>query len=182
MQFARKVLNHVFHDDVRCFYLVESNVCPASREGFKTKLQEDEYFESDFINASEEQCKSWALEKEFQVNFIEQDLIAIVDARSARDETILMCHYNYLRDPGDGLEFGDFGVLPREPNVWYDFRIDYRGAHMVCVALHYVPPDLSYPAYFGCKEKFTDEHGVFDVQKALRYGLDPDGSETQVEP
>jgi hypothetical protein len=150
------------------FYLVESHVCPSNYEGFKLELKDDETFETDFIGASEQDCQKWALEKQFQVNFIEQDIIAIVDARSARDDTLLIQYYARELDPLDppepALEFGEFGVLPR--NTWYDFRIDYKGADWVHIHLMYGPIDSVYPTYFGRKEELTDERGVFNVAKA----------------
>jgi hypothetical protein len=153
----------------RIFYLVESNVCPSNREGFKTELTDDETFETDFIGASEQDCKEWALEKQFQVKFIEQNIIAIVDARSARDNTLLIQYYAEELDPPEpALEFGEFGALPQEPNTWYDYRIDYKGAALVHIALTYGPFDTAYPTYFGRKEELTDEHGVFNVAMADR--------------
>ncbi|PGH16847.1 hypothetical protein AJ79_01491 [Helicocarpus griseus UAMH5409] len=158
------------------FYLVESNICPSRDEGFKEELQEDESFESDFVGASEEQCKSGALEKQFQVNFIEQNIIAIADARTARDGTILMCFYKQEIETVEPLVFEEWGPLPPQTNTWYDFRIDYQGAALMYIGLVYCPPDSAYPAYFGRREQLTDEHGVFDVVKADRYvsGEDPE--------
>jgi hypothetical protein len=137
------------------------------------ELKDDETFETDFIGASEQDCQKWALEKQFQVNFIEQDIIAIADARSARDDTFSIQYYAH---PEPALEFGGFGVLPRERNTWYDFRIDYKGAAWVYIDLTNGPIDSVYPAYFGRKEELTDERGVFNAAKAGRLvgGEDPD--------
>ena len=162
---------------IRIFYLVESHVCPSNYEGFKLELKDDETFETDFIGASEQDCQKWALEKQFQVKFIEQDIIAIADARSARDDTLLIQYYARELDSPEGpLEFEEFGVLPREHNTWYDFRIDYKGAAWVYIDLMYGPIDSVYPAYFGRKEELTDERGVFNAAKAGRLagGEDPD--------
>jgi hypothetical protein len=162
----------------RIFYLVKSHICPSDYEGFKTELKYDETFETDFIGASEQDCQKWALEKQFQVNFIEQDTIAIADARSARDDTLLIQSYARELDPPEpALEFGEFGVLPREHNTWYDFRIDYKGADWVVIHLTKNGPlDSIYPTYFGRKEELTDERGIFNVAKAKRLvrGEDPD--------
>lgn len=141
------------------------------------ELKHDETFETDFIGASEQDCQKWALEKQFQVNFIEQEIIAIADARSARDDTLLMQFYaRELGHPEGPLEFPEFGVLPREHNTWYDFRIDYKGAAWVHAHLNFGPIDTVYPTYFGRKEELTDERGVFNVAKAKRLvrGEDPD--------
>ena len=83
------------------FFLVESKTMPSHLDGLKKVLQENEPFESAFINASEEQCKSWALEKQFEVNFIEQNIIGIADARTAGDGTMLMSRYKTDVPPED---------------------------------------------------------------------------------
>ena len=82
-------------NDHPLYDLVESNVCPDRREGVKIELQDGEPFHSDFIGASKEQCKNWALEKWYQakVKFIEPNVIAIADERSARDGFLLMSFY-----------------------------------------------------------------------------------------
>ena len=167
------------------FYLVESRVCPSTPEGFKNELRDDETFETDFIGASEQDCQSWALEQQSRVNFIEHDIIAIADARGARDGTLLMQWYaaeleplpEDAGDPGPAFNFPKFGVLPKESNLWYDFRVDYTESVDVIVCLNYVSPDGVYPVYFGLKEELTDERGVFDVVRARRLvrGEDPDG-------
>jgi hypothetical protein len=47
-------------DQPPMFLLVESNVCPEDGKAFKTELKGYDHFESDFINASKEQCQRWA--------------------------------------------------------------------------------------------------------------------------
>ncbi|KAF1990256.1 hypothetical protein K402DRAFT_389883 [Aulographum hederae CBS 113979] len=171
--FISKVLdvkNEYGSPPTQVFYLVESRICPDTREGFKQSLQENETFSTDFIGASNEDCQQWALEKQFKVNFIEQDIIAIADARSAQDSTILI--QNFPRSTGlerEPDENPGFGPLPREEDVWYDFRVDYRDAAEVYVDLGYGPLDTVLPTYFGRKEELTDEKGVFDVKRALRF-------------
>jgi hypothetical protein len=49
------------------------------------RLRDDETFDTDFIGASEEECQQWVKENGARVNFITHDLIAIADARSAKD-------------------------------------------------------------------------------------------------
>lgn len=166
--------------DYSIFYLVESHADPSSDESFKRALKDNETFETGFIGASEQECQNWALEKQFQVNFIEQDFIAIADERSAKDDTLLIQYYARelpeLDPEEDGMPFGELGILPRERNTWHDFRIDYKRAGEVYVSLLYGYPGSVYPVYFGRKEELTDEHGVFDVAKAERLvgGEDPD--------
>lgn len=161
----------------KIFYLVESRAGPSDGQGFKAELNDDETFETDFIGASEQDCQQWAVEKQSQHNIIEQDIIAIADVRSATDSTLLMQHYVHKEADGEEpLQFGRYGVLPRERDTWHDFRIDPSGADNVLAALEYVTFDVSYPVYFGHKEELTDEHGVFDVARAQRLMEDEDPS------
>src|SRR5205814_9191488 len=89
------------------FHLVESRVCPTSSEGFKTGLGDNETFETDFIGASEEDCQQWVQENAPQVKFIVPDLIAIADARSAKDGTILIQVYQHEAPPDEEELEGD---------------------------------------------------------------------------
>lgn len=155
-------------DDPGAFYLVESNVLPADRSGYKTSLQKGETFESDFIGASLEDCQKWALEKQYQVNFIEDDIIVVVDARSAQDKTVWVSHYEPNNDLSPWV-FAGFGALPREFDTWYNYRVEFSYAHYFPVAFNYSIPEVVYPAFFGRKEDFTDEQGVFDFAAAQRF-------------
>jgi hypothetical protein len=82
------------------FYLVQSRLCPTSSEEFELRLLDDETIETDFIGASEEDCQQWVKENAARVNFIAPDLIAIADARSAKDGTILIQVYqdDYVKE------------------------------------------------------------------------------------
>ncbi|PLN86859.1 hypothetical protein BDW42DRAFT_157854 [Aspergillus taichungensis] len=152
------------------FWVVESRTCPISADGFKRELQQNEPFESEFIGAATEECQEWAREKQSQTNFVEPDIIAVADARTARDNTILMCYYEEEDNPEESpLEFPGFGALPQRLNTWYHFRIDYETAALFFVNLVYCPPDMAYPAFFGRKEELTDDNGVFDAEKAHLY-------------
>jgi hypothetical protein len=167
------VLNHKSEDDTCTqYYLVESKTLPAERSGFKTELQDGETFESDFIGASPEECKAWTREKQFQVNFIEQDILAILDARSAQDKTIVMSCYicPEMCEP-PRMIFPPFGILPRpqDANTWSDYRIEYPYGSAIVSFWNFCGPVVTYPALLGKKEDFTDEHGVFDVAGAERF-------------
>lgn len=166
---------------VRVFFLVESRDCPSSEDGFRIELKDNETFNTEFIGASVQECQKWAREKQFKVNFIEQDIIAIADARSAKDATLLIQYYDEELDGDEPLLFGELGELPREHNKWYDYRVDYRKAPTVISELNDGPIDGVYPVYFGRKEELTDEHGVFNVARAERLvvGQDPDASEAK---
>lgn len=147
------------------FNLVESRAGPnGDEQGFKRALREADTFETDFIGASEQDCQAWAMEMQSRYNFIEQDLIGILDERSARDGTLLMQFYS--REPG--LDVGDQVMLPKENDTWHSFRIDYQHAEMVSASLQYGDFEVIYPVYFGRKEELTDAHGVFDVARAER--------------
>ncbi|KAF3385994.1 hypothetical protein DPV78_012601 [Talaromyces pinophilus] len=147
------------------FYLVESHTCSSDSTGFKRELKNDETFETDFIGASVEECQKWALENQFQVTFIEQDIIAIVDARSAIDETLSVQWYEELGPPSDPEEITYYEP---EANRWYDFRIKYEKANTVIAHLANGSIPEVKENYFGHKEELTDGHGVFDVTKARR--------------
>jgi hypothetical protein len=89
---------------------------PDDPEGFKIELRDDETFQTEFIGATEQECQNWALEHQFQNPFIEQDIIAIADARSTTNNTISIQFYSRELDELDphepDLEFGEYGVLP----------------------------------------------------------------------
>ncbi|PKX93562.1 uncharacterized protein P174DRAFT_459731 [Aspergillus novofumigatus IBT 16806] len=129
------------------YYLVESKDCPSTGEGLRTRLQDGESFESDFINASKEECQDWTLDKWLQpvkFNFIEQSIIAIADERRSRP-------------------------LPPKGNTWYDFRIHHNAAQLFHASLLFTESDSFFPNYFGRPEKFTDDTGVFNVLKAWKH-------------
>ena len=155
-------------DSVRVFYLAESRA--GLRNDGKRVIQELEDIDpaqTDFIGASQQDCQKWALEQQKLHKFIEQDFITIVDARSIRDSTVLVSRF--MPDiGGEPLEFGRYGYLPPEGDIWYDFRIDFERAIDVETDLKFGSIDTVYPVYFGLKEELTDKHGVFDVVKAGR--------------
>ncbi|KAI0169912.1 hypothetical protein GGR52DRAFT_487737 [Hypoxylon sp. FL1284] len=147
------------------FNLVERRGGPVDEEaGFKRALRDADTFESDFIGTSEQDCQVWAMEMQRRYNFIEQDIIGIVDARSALDGTLLVQSYSH--EPG--LEIGEEGILPKENNTWHSFRIEPQHAPMVYSSLQYGALEVVYPVYFGRKQELTDERGVFDVARAER--------------
>lgn len=151
------------------YYLVESKVCPNSGEGFKSKLQDCETFQSEFIGASIEECQDWAKSNWEQFNFIEPCVIAIADERSARDGTLLMSYYCPVVDDPEDLEFEGWGRLPPKDDTWYNFRIEHRAADQFIICITGSPIDTAMETYFGRPEKFTNDAGVFDVFKALSY-------------
>jgi hypothetical protein len=119
-----------------------------------------------------EDCQAWALEHQYQANFTDQDIIAIADARSAKDETLLIQVYKrmlFVNGVADPLTFPGWGVLPKEHEVWYDFRIDYKYAGSATAQLQgFGPLHTIYATWFGRKEELTNELGIFDAAKAHR--------------
>ncbi len=114
-----------------------------------------------------------------RVNFIEHDVIAIVDARSTEDKTIIMSALFVRETMYDEDEpFPPWSTLPRaeDVNTWFDYRTNIPSALLpeytgICTAL------ISSPILPSSgKEDFTDENGVFDVAKAQKFSLeyDPD--------
>ena len=161
------------------FYLVESRVRPTSSEGFKTGLGDNETFETDFIGASEEDCQQWVQENAPQVNFIVPDLIAIADARSAKDGTILIQVYQNVL-PMDKEEFeGDVPPCAKLPprdkyNTWWSYRVDFKDAPDAVLDLGEFGIIEATVPYYGYKDRLADERGVFNVAKAIRITLGED--------
>lgn len=111
------------------FYLVESRTCPDNPEGFKEELQDGETFETNFIGDSVQDCQNWVLQNQVQQKFIEQDFIAIADARSATDSTLLVKVYGRELNSEEPVEF--------ELNTWVDWRIEPQGAGQIWTSLFF---------------------------------------------
>jgi hypothetical protein len=166
------------------FYLVESRVVPVSRKGFKRQLGENETFESDFIGASVEDCQKWERENSPEVNFIVRELIVIVDARSAKDNTVLIQRYQRETPPIDTGEedlrrhWPPFGILPPpdKDDTWWSYRVKLEDANDALLDLSEFGIMEARPTYYGYKDRLTDEHGVFNVVKGRRitFGEDPE--------
>lgn len=165
----------------RFFFLVESYEGPQDGQ-HKKQLQTNETFDTDFIEASPEDCQKWLANRLRRDRAPYDSLLAIADARSAEDGTLLIQHYVEPPAGTDELTFGGYGVLPKKTNVWYDFRVDYRQAGKVIASLIETTPQVIFPIYFGNKETFTNEEGVFDVAEATRYcrAEDPDVLESDI--
>ncbi|KAI1170209.1 hypothetical protein F4777DRAFT_584134 [Nemania sp. FL0916] len=148
--------------DQSWFNLVETRADPENGDHFKRELKTDEEFGTEFIGASEKECQDWAMEMQGRHNFIGQDLIAIADARSASDDTLLMQFYGRKPDNDDT----EREPWPQENDSWHSYRVDYREAHKVIASFDEGDFDAIYPVYFGRKEELTDENGVFDVARA----------------
>jgi len=161
----------------RVFYLAQSRVCPTSYEELKERLEENEPFETDFIGVSEEDCQQWVKENAAQVNFIVPDLIAIADARSAKDGTILIQVYQHDYTPSeDEPGFPPFGILPSpdKSHTWWSYRVDLEGAPEALLDLGEFGVIEAALPYYGYKDRLTDEHGIFNAKKAKRITLGED--------
>ncbi|KAJ9658778.1 hypothetical protein H2198_003526 [Neophaeococcomyces mojaviensis] len=144
------------------FDLVESKDGPDDDRRGQRGLPDHERFETDFIGASEQDCRQWALQQQGRDNRIQQDIIAIADRQSADDETLSI--QRYKREPG--VELPGSGTLPQALNTWYSFRVRYLDARTVYAALSFTEPDVVDAVYYGQKEELTDARGIFDVAKA----------------
>jgi len=143
-------------------------------------LGDDETFVTEFIGASEEDCQQWVQEN--ARNFIVPDLIAIADARTAKDGTILIQPYQHEVPPElEDLDMAwpSFGKLPPrdKSNTWWGFRIEIKDAPEALLDLGefgIIEADLP---YYGYKNRLTDERGVFNVVKARRITLSNEDAE-----
>ncbi|ETS83890.1 hypothetical protein PFICI_05766 [Pestalotiopsis fici W106-1] len=133
-----------------------------ARQNSLVELKDGETFENDFIGAHETDCQSWAREQIALDKSLDAELIAIADQRSARDKTIMMQFFN--KKPG--IDFPPYGILPPEEEAWYSFRIPAKDAFTLVAALTETALDVAYPVYFGRKDEFTNEQGVFEVHRA----------------
>lgn len=153
---------------VGAFSLVETYQHPTKDSDFKHELTNGEKFENAFVGASEKDCRKWAREEVSQNLSIFTNAIIVIDERSVADETISLQMYS----EGPGLEMPGYGLLPRERNQWYCFRVPYKEAKTVHTDLSFGPVE-AYPVYYGCKDELTDEQGIFHVDKAVKLLEDP---------
>lgn len=148
------------------FDLVESRADADNGRKLKRELAEDEQIQTDSIGASEEDCQVWALRRQEHDGSLLGNLIGIVDSRTVSDGTILVQDFQ----PNDDvtMPFGKYGRLPPKPGHWVSFRIEHSKAFDLASAVKMVSPDITWPVYYGNKERLTDDQGVFDVDEAER--------------
>ena len=160
------------------FWLVESRICPAEYKGFKHELGDGETFETEFIGASEEDCQKWGRENSVKANVVNPALIAIADARTAKDQTLLIQLYHSpgLLTPEDMLSWPEIGEIPPsdKENTWWSYRVSFKDAPEAILALGPEGIDENDFPYYGLKDRLTDENGVFNVVKAGRIALGED--------
>ena len=64
----------------------------------------------------------------------------------------------------------------QKTNTWYGFRVPYlKSREILTLIPEYGNPSELYGVYFWRKEELTDEHGIFDTDKALELYLKGDG-------
>lgn len=115
VQFTRTVLNAI---NFLC--LVERRANATNGTHLRRSLGDEEKLGTEFVGASKQDCQSWALQRQAHDKALIGGLIAVVDERSLEDDTVLMMDYN---PPDNGIPFGRYGVLPKNPRQWADFRV-----------------------------------------------------------
>ncbi|KAJ5623191.1 hypothetical protein N7490_011796 [Penicillium lividum] len=144
-----------------------------SYKDFRRRLNDDEPFESPFINASKEQCQQWAIENWKTHDFIGHD-IGIADERTARDGTLLMSVWKQ-----SSINFEDCEPVPPKAPAWYDFRVHHTAIFIFLADVQEGEPDSVGRIYYHYPEKLTDEAGAFDplkVETVLETGKFEDGT------
>lgn len=158
------------------FFIVESSNGPRTGYSFRHTLTDNKPIQSDFIGASVQDCEQWTLEKRHQDKAVQSDIIAIMDERSIRDNTLLILFYAEF---SEGM--GELGALPPKIYEWYDFRIHYTDVLMIKASLCYIDPQVTFPRFFGRKEELTDEDGVFNVKKAQGLIVGPESVQESID-
>ncbi|KAI1292442.1 hypothetical protein F5Y03DRAFT_402951 [Xylaria venustula] len=148
--------------------LVESRQGLRSGQPFRDRQRGDETFETDFIGASVADCGAWTLER-IDNNCLFTDSMIILDARSAKDQTVTLCIYPL---PGDAA----YLRRDQEPETWYPFRVHYLKIWNLSVEFSDTgDPHDTYGALFRRSEEFTDSNGLFDYDGALEVILAGEG-------
>ncbi|CAG9939838.1 unnamed protein product [Clonostachys rosea f. rosea IK726] len=138
-------------------------------------------FETQWIGASVGDVRAWVLdhqEKLRENEAVDANLVAILDDRSASDETIQMDYYQDrpglpFRESGlhpeeGGPPYTEDEILPRKSDAWYSFRIRYQHFHQLVADLTGVTSaEVVFPYYFRQKDEFVNEQGVFDLDKVF---------------
>jgi len=141
-------------------------------------LGDGETFETEFIGASEEDCQKWERENSDKVNFINPALIAIADARTAKDQTLLIQLYQLpvLPTPEDELSWPEIGEIPPpdKENTWWSYRVSFKDVPEAILALGPQGMHEDNLPYYGLKDRLTDENGFFNVVKARRIAMGED--------
>ncbi|KAI1820736.1 hypothetical protein F4861DRAFT_522017 [Xylaria intraflava] len=150
------------------YALAESRQGFSPDQPFRDSLQDNETFETDFIGASVNECGAWLLEQQTRSNMLDQNIMVVVDARSAKDQTVTLWVYPIHDAP--------FLRRDQEANVWHPFRIHYSKVFKLAVDFTDVgSPDETYGVLFRRKEELTGEDGLFDLDRATELVLNGEG-------
>lgn len=149
-------------DDFSPFYIASSKASPKHRTDYKKKPDSPD-FPCDFTSTTD--CKDWLLRNQYSVNFINQNIMFVADARSAKDETLLA--YTYC-ERTMRLGPNDEWVLPPKAQTWYEWRIRYRDALMFQVHMQDGELNETWSLFYLRADEITDEHGVVDMEKATK--------------
>ena len=144
------------------FYIASSKASPKARTDY-TKKPSSPSFPSSFASTAE--CKDWLLHNQYSVNFINQNIMFVADARSAKDETLLA--YTYCERTmrlGPNHEW----VLPPKAKTWYEWRIRYQDALMFQVHMQEGELNETWSLFYLRAEEIMDEDGVVDMEKATK--------------
>uniref|UniRef100_A0A8H7KD79 Uncharacterized protein n=1 Tax=Bionectria ochroleuca TaxID=29856 RepID=A0A8H7KD79_BIOOC len=146
---------------------------------FRDDVSADEKFETPDANGSFETQWIGASVGDLRENeAVDANLVAILDDRSASDETIQMDYYQDrpglpFRESGlhpeeGGPPYTEDEILPRKSDAWYSFRIRYQHFHQLVADLTGVTSaEVVFPYYFRQKDEFVNEQGVFDLDKVF---------------
>ncbi|GAM91297.1 hypothetical protein ANO11243_093450 [Dothideomycetidae sp. 11243] len=150
------------------YHLVETRTVPPKtedKEQFRQALDPDEHFVSEFIGASEEECRNWAIANRGQ---IDQRIgivnCVVIDAYGGQTETLL--YQRHIWETSMRWEF--WGILPAIDAVWESWRTRYQDCNLASTALETMHSPNVYPAFFALRDQLTDEDGVFDADNAYR--------------
>ncbi|KAK8052544.1 hypothetical protein PG993_003929 [Apiospora rasikravindrae] len=120
-------------------FLAESRQGPADGQEFRARLAEGEPFANDFVGASVEECGAFQQAQQARTNAMEWNSLVLLDDRSARDGTVV---YGYYVGGGDAYMLRQ----DQKGDAWYTFRLPHTKISEM--------------------EELTDEHGIFDLDRA----------------
>ncbi|KAK8085392.1 hypothetical protein PG997_006663 [Apiospora hydei] len=142
------------------YFLAETREGPAEGEQFREHLAPGEDFANDFLGASIEECGAFELEQQEGNDMMDEDKIVLLDARSARDKTVVFCYYVPARHAY---------LLPKDEkgDTWYAFRVHYTKVFNLA---SFFPPcgdaDENWGVIIHRKEELTGQDGIFDLDRA----------------
>ncbi|KAH9889655.1 hypothetical protein F4778DRAFT_753633, partial [Xylariomycetidae sp. FL2044] len=157
---AKSFLPTVMATESMNYSLVESRRSPSPRHEYRDKLAEGDAFGDEFIGASMDECAAFTLEHQGKSNKLHRNLMVIVDARSAKDGTIIISYHPFP-------ENAPFLGQNQKVDAWYSFRIHYTTALDLSAELSDTGrPSETYGVLFRRKDELTNEKGIFDYDKA----------------